>query len=120
MPEINPVEQTVSEVVNNTVDNAENTVESASVSTPKSKFGLQEKHTVGGVEYVFQFPGVKSTIELLDRCKNRFNNVVNSDYYPEIMDNVIISPKTNWDYWDTHDGLMEVMALADNFLGRQL
>lgn len=120
MTEINTVGQTVVPVVNNPVDNAESTVESAPVNTSKSKFGLQEKHTVGGVEYVLQFPGVKSTIELLDRSKNGFNNVVDSAYYQEIMDNVIVSPKTNWDYWDTHDGLREVMVLADNFLGRQL
>ncbi|MED4933992.1 hypothetical protein [Heyndrickxia coagulans] len=86
----------------------------------QSKFGKQEKHKVAGVEYTFQFPGVKATIELLDRCKNRFGNVVDSAYFEEIMENVIIEPKTDWDYWDTHDGLREVMELADNFLGRQL
>lgn len=85
-----------------------------------TKFGKKEKHKVAGVEYTFQFPGVKATIELLDRCKNRFGNVVDSAYFEEIMENVIIEPKTDWDYWDTHDGLREVMALADNFLGRQL
>jgi len=86
----------------------------------QSKFGSQEKHMVEGVEYTFQFPGVKSTIELLDRSRNGFNNVVDSAYYKEIMEHVIVSPRTNWDYWDTHDGLREVMTLADNFLGRQL
>lgn len=86
----------------------------------QSKFGLQEKHTVAGIEYMFQFPGVKSTIELLDRSKNAFGNVVDSTYYEEIMENVIVIPKVDWDYWDTHDGLREVMAKADNFLGRQL
>lgn len=86
----------------------------------KSKFGLQEKHKVAGVEYTFQFPGVKATIELLDRCKNHFGIVVDSAYYEEIMENVIVDPKVDWEYWETHDGLREVMALADNFLGRQL
>lgn len=87
---------------------------------PTRKFGLQEKHTVSGVEYTFQFPGVKATIDMLDRSKNRFDNVVDSAYFQEIMDNVIVEPKTDWDYWEEHDGLREVMALADNFLGRQL
>ncbi|KZM54909.1 hypothetical protein A3Q35_13195 [Aeribacillus pallidus] len=86
----------------------------------QSKFGKQEKHTVAGVEYTFQFPGVKATIEMLDRCKNRFGNVVDSAYFEEIMEHVIVDPKVDWEYWETHDGLREVMALADNFLGRQL
>ncbi|NMH83268.1 hypothetical protein [Heyndrickxia coagulans] len=89
-------------------------------STGKITFGTQEKHTVDGVEYTFQFPGVKATIELLDRCKNRFDNVVDSAYYEEIMENVIVEPKVDWDYWEEHAGLREVMALADNFLGRAL
>jgi hypothetical protein len=104
----------------NTEQNNDSTVNNTGASTPTSKFGLQEKHTVGGVEYTLQFPGVKATIELLDRSKNRFGNVIDSPYYQEIMDNVIVNPRTDWDYWDTHDGLREVMALADNFLGRQL
>lgn len=109
MAENTNVEKSVDKTVDNTVE-----------KTPVSKFGLQEKHTVGGVEYTFQFPGVKATIALLDRCKNGFNNVVDSAYYQELMENVIVSPRTDWDYWDTHDGLREVMGLADNFLGRQL
>lgn len=89
-------------------------------SARKITFGTQEKHTVEGVEYTFQFPGVKATIELLDRCKNRFDNVIDSAYYEEIMENVIVEPKVDWDYWEEHAGLREVMALADNFLGRAL
>lgn len=91
-----------------------------SANTEKITFGTQEKHTVEGVEYTFQFPGVKATIELLDRCKNRFDNIVESAYYEEIMENVIVDPKVDWDYWEEHAGLREVMALADNFLGRAL
>ncbi|MFJ8245176.1 hypothetical protein [Peribacillus asahii] len=98
---------------------AENTAQNQE-EVKTSKFGLQEQHTVEGVEYTFQFPGVKSTIELLDRSRNGFNNVVDSAYYTEIMEHVIVSPRTNWEYWDKHDGLREVMHLADNFLGRQL
>lgn len=86
----------------------------------KSKFGLQEKHTVEGIEYTFQFPGVKAAIDILDRSKDRFGNFTDGKYYEEIMENVIENPKVDWDYWDTHDGIREVMALADNFLGRQL
>ncbi|MED4455903.1 hypothetical protein [Metabacillus fastidiosus] len=87
---------------------------------PKSRFGLQEKHTVEGIEYTFQFPGVKATIDLLDRCRNGFGNVVDGSYYEEIMEHVIVSPKVDWEYWDENGGLREVMNLADRFLGRQL
>jgi hypothetical protein len=114
MPENQNVDQNVDNTVGNPVDNT-NTKQQ-----PVSKFGLQETHTVEGVDYTFQFPGVKDTIELVDRSKNRFGNIVDSLYYQEIMNNVIVSPKVDWDHWDTNNGLREVMALADNFLGRQL
>jgi len=85
----------------------------------QSKFGLQEKHTVEGVEYTFQFPGTRKTQEILDDSsgKGSFSNV---KYHEDIMEHVIVNPRTTWDYWDENAGYREVMTLADNFLGRQL
>ncbi|CRH18102.1 conserved hypothetical protein [Carnobacterium maltaromaticum] len=47
------------------------------------------------------------------------NGVISDEAYNhQLMEIVIIEPKTNWDYWDENAGYREVMALADNFLGR--
>jgi hypothetical protein len=72
--------------------------------TPLKKFGKQETVTVEGVEYKFQFPGIRKAQQILDNH--------------QLMEIVIIEPKTNWNYWDENAGYREVMALADNFLGR--
>ncbi|USK71764.1 hypothetical protein [Peribacillus asahii] len=85
-----------------------------------SKFGKQEKHTVKGVEYTFQFPGTRKTQEILDAAKV-YGGFSDTKYHEDIMEHVIISPLgVDWNYWDENDGYREVMTLADNFLGRQL
>lgn len=86
--------------------------------TPLKKFGKQETVTVEGVEYKFQFPGIRKAQQILDASK-MLNGVISDEAYNhQLMEIVIIEPKTNWDYWDENAGYREVMALADNFLGR--
>lgn len=86
----------------------------------QNKFGKQDKLTAGGVEYTFQFPGTRKSQEILDMAKGpagKFNDTV---YNEQLMEHVIVAPKTNWDYWDEHDGYREVMDAADRFLGSLL
>lgn len=87
---------------------------------PFNKFGKQEVHEVSGTEYTFQFPGVRAAQQILDNSKGPAGIFVDETYNKQLMETVIVSPKTNWDYWDEHEGYREVMALADNFLGRLL
>ena len=87
---------------------------------PLNKFGKQEKHTVADVEYTFQFPGVRKAQQILDNSKGPANIFVDEAYHTQLMENVIVLPKVDWDYWDENEGYREVMALADNFLGRLL
>lgn len=87
---------------------------------PFNKFGKQETHKIGGIEYKFQFPGVRSAQQILDNSKGPAGIFVDEAYNKQLMDTVIVEPKTDWDYWDEHEGYREVMALADNFLGRLL
>lgn len=88
--------------------------------TPLKKFGKQETVIVEGVEYKFQFPGIRKAQQILDGSK-MLNGVISDEAYNhQLMETVIVEPKTNWDYWDENAGYREVMALADNFLGRLL
>lgn len=74
-------------------------------------------HEATGVSYVFQFPGTLAVQKIIDNSKNAFGNVVESTYNTLLMEQVIVSPQTNWDYWDENDGYQEVMNAADRFLG---
>lgn len=88
--------------------------------TPMKKFGKQEKKEVGGIEYTLQFPGVRATQRMLDRSKQPGGVFNDEAYHTQIMEQVIVEPKVSWDYWDEHEGYRELMADADNFLGRLL
>lgn len=85
----------------------------------ESRLLYEEKETVEGIEYTFQFPGTRRTQQILDRSRmtGAFSDEVYNDF---IMKEVIVFPKTDWDYWDTHKGYREVMNAADRFLGRNL
>lgn len=87
---------------------------------PLNKYGKQEKHTVADVEYTFQFPGVRKAQQILDNSKAIGGVFSDEAYNTQLMESVIVVPKTDWDYWDVAEGYREVMALADNFLGRML
>lgn len=94
---------------------AENTTK---VEKKESKFLKQGEHTHKGtgIKYVFQFPGTKRAREILDESKETgsFRDAV---YHELLMKEVIASPQTDWDYWDEHDGYLEVLTEADQFLG---
>lgn len=87
---------------------------------PLNKYGKQEKITVADVEYTFQFPGVRKAQQILDSSKGMGGVFLDEPYHTQLMDSVIVKPKTDWDYWDEVEGYREVMSRADNFLGRLL
>lgn len=97
---------------------AENTTK---VEEKQTKFLKQEEYTheETGIKYTFSFPGTKRVQEILDKSKG-FAGIVETTYNELLMEEVIASPKTDWDYWDEHDGYREVMAEADRFLGKLL
>lgn len=100
-----------------------NTVEVAAnvkADKPARKFGKQLTKTIQGVKYTFVFPGVKAAIEILDRSKNAYGVRLDSAFYQEIMDNVIGAPHVDYEFFETHDGFLEVMNEADRFLGSLL
>lgn len=97
---------------------AENTTK---VEEKETKFLKQDEHThkETGIKYVFQFPGTKRAQEILDISKQG-GSFSDTTYNELLMKEVIASPQTDWDYWDEHDGYMEVLDKADRFLGSLL
>lgn len=81
-----------------------------------AKIGEQKKVTIDGIEYTLQFPGVREVVRMRDRNKNNAGQLVEEKYYEDVMKNVIVDPKTNWDYWEEHDGFKEIMDEAATFL----
>lgn len=92
------------------------------VKKPLAKFGKQETYTAeDGTEYTFQFPGVRRAQEILDESKNMVGVIMETSYNEKLFDEVIVKPHgIDWEYWNENDGYREVMAAADNFLGRML
>lgn len=85
----------------------------------ESKLMKQETftHEGTGTVYTFQFPGTLAVQKIIDNSKNAFGNVVDSTYNGFLMEQIIVSPQTDWDYWDENDGYQEVLNAADRFLG---
>lgn len=67
-------------------------------------------------EYILQHPGVREGVRIRGRAKDQFGNLDEEKYYEELMKHVIVSPKTNWDYWEENEGFLEVMKEASTFL----
>lgn len=85
----------------------------------ESRLLYEEKETIEGIEYTFQFPGTRRTQQILDR--SRLSGVHSDEVYNNLlMKEVIVFPKIDWDYWDSHKGYREVMNAADRFLGKNL
>ena len=87
---------------------------------PLDKLYTQETVEIAGVEYTFQFPGVRRAQRILDSAKapGFFSTEV---YNTLLMEEIIVLPeKINWEYWDENEGYLEVMDKADRFLGRLL
>lgn len=78
------------------------------------------KHEETGVTYIFSFPGTKRVQEIIDESKGLNGQIVESVYNEKLMNEIIATPQTDWDYWDENDGYREVLAEADRFLGRLL
>lgn len=51
-------------------------------------------------KFVLQHPGARAAVAMRDRCKNKHGQLLEENYYTEIMKNVIMEPKVNYDYFD--------------------
>ena len=87
---------------------------------PLKRMGKTEKVTVKGQDYTLFFPGLKKAHQIVDLSRMGNGVMDNSAYDEALMKQVIVDPKTDWDYWDDHEGYGEVMEKADQFLGKWL
>ena len=91
---------------------------------PLKRMGKTETITVddydGPKDYTLFFPGLKKAHNLVDFARMGNGVIDNTTYNEGLMKTVIVEPKTDWDYWDEHDGYGKVMDEADRFLGEWL
>lgn len=71
-------------------------------------------------KYTFYFPGLAKAEDILDNARMGNGVVSTRAYNQQLMDQVIVEPKTDWTYWEEHEGYREVMDEADSFLGQVL
>lgn len=71
----------------------------------------QETVEIAGEEYTFQFPGMKYALPIM---RKQYSDDAN-EFVEELMDKIIVKPKTNWEYWDEHSGFDEVISEASEF-----
>jgi hypothetical protein len=84
-----------------------------------AKKGSQKTIEVEGVKYILQHPGTRFAVKMRDMAKDHNGQLIEEKYYEELMKHVIFTEdgqKTNWDYWDEHEGFAEVIKEAVLFL----
>lgn len=80
-------------------------------------FGMQQKKiTVDGIEYTLQNIPLKIFYQLQERNKDEKGNVLVSNLYDYIFKNVIISPKVDWDNFESPERLESLMKEVFSFL----
>ncbi|MFY0324907.1 hypothetical protein [Bacillus sp. YIM B13590] len=82
-----------------------------------SKFGKQKKVTIQGTEYTLQHPGTRRMVELQDEAVNlNTGKPTSADLYDLYMKEVVVDPRVNYEYFDEHEGFMELMREVQSFL----
>ncbi|MFJ5565205.1 hypothetical protein [Lysinibacillus xylanilyticus] len=69
-------------------------------------------------EYTFQHPGLRESIRMRDRAKTETGSSAEL-LYSEFMEHVIFTAengRANWDHFEEHGGLSEVMKAASRFV----
>ncbi|TES45655.1 hypothetical protein [Shouchella lehensis] len=78
---------------------------------------VDEKGNEKEVVYTLQHPGVLKATEIIDATiLDGSGKTSIKTMYDEYMKHVIVNPKTNWDYWEEHEGLQKVMGECASFL----
>lgn len=69
-------------------------------------------------EYKFQHPGLRESIRMRDRAKTETGTSAEA-LYNEFMEHVIFTAeggRADWDHFEEHGGLSEVMKAASRFV----
>ena len=67
-----------------------------------SKF-YQYKETINNVEYVFQYPGKRRTLQIIDESSDEKGNILKEKLLDNILKAVIVSPYVDLDYFDDEE-----------------
>ncbi len=78
----------------------------------------QKTIRIGDKDYTFQKVPLSYWLETLDNSKDRFGNVMDSRFIPEILKHIVVSPKTNVDDYADMEHLKEVVKEAVTFQQR--
>ena len=60
----------------------------------------QYKETINNKEYVFQYPGKRRTIQIIDESTDEKGNILKEKLIDNILKTVIVSPYVDLDYFD--------------------
>lgn len=69
-------------------------------------------------KYTFQHPGLRESLRMRDRAKTEVGTSAEL-LYNEFMEHVVFTSdggRTNWDHFEEHGGLSEVMKAASKYL----
>jgi len=79
----------------------------------------EKKETIEGVEYTFKKLPPREWARLRDRTKNRFGNIIEENFMSEILEHIVIDPKTSLDDFKDWETAQAVCDAAVKFcLGR--
>lgn len=65
----------------------------------------QYKETINNVEYVFQYPGKRRTLQIIDESTDEKGNILKEKLLDNILKTVIVSPYVDLDYFDKEENL---------------
>ncbi|MFC6202573.1 hypothetical protein ACFP1L_11935 [Lactiplantibacillus nangangensis] len=90
---------------------------------PMKRVGTTEDYTYkdsdgNETNYTFYFPGLAKAEGIIDSSRMGNGAIATRSYNQQLMDQVVVEPKTNWEYWEEHEGYSDVMDAADSFLGK--
>lgn len=89
-----------------------------------TKYGKQEKWVYTDKngkdwEYTFQYPGMRTTMEMLDSSRMPNGLVSRTALADLLLENVVIEPRNlTIDDFDERPGMNELVDAADEFLGQ--
>lgn len=69
-----------------------------------SKF-YQYREVINSKEYVFQYPGKRRTLQIIDESSDEKGNILKEKLLDNILKSVVVSPYVDLDYFDEEENL---------------
>ena len=87
-------------------------------NAPRNNDNKQKTVRIGDKDYTLQKVPLSYWLETLDNSKDRYGNVMDSRFIPEILKHIVVSPKTSIDDFSDMEHLKEVVKEAVTFQQR--